>query len=550
MIRIGQLKIPADMPEARIREELEARAARTLRIPAEKIHLHRILRRSLDARRKPELYSVYTIAVKTELSPREEERALRRARSRDAAIWHETRYHFPVKGTQPCEARPVVVGAGPAGLFCALLLAENGYRPLLVERGRRVEERAEDIERFWRTGRLDPASNVQFGEGGAGAFSDGKLNSGIGDRSGRSAAVLETFVEAGAPQDILYESRPHVGTDLLRKILPVIRERIEKAGGEIRFGTLCEGLDVEDGAVRGIRLRDAEGAYALETGIVVLAPGHSARDTFRWLADAGIAMQQKAFAAGLRVSHPQRMIDAAQYGPQSEDTYARLPAATYKLTAKTAGGRGVYSFCMCPGGYIVNASSEEGGTVVNGMSDHARDSGRANSAIVVTVSPEDFGSEDPLAGAALQRELEERAYARGAGAVPVQSFADYERGAVGTTASRGAEDLCIRGQIRDADLRGVLPAQVEEAFLEGMHVFDRQIPGFAGPEAVLAGVETRTSSPVRIVRDESLQASLRGLFPCGEGAGYAGGILSAAVDGIRTAEAVAAIYRPMEERQK
>ena len=380
MIRIGQLKIPADMPEARIREELEARAARTLRIPAEKIHLHRILRRSLDARRKPELYSVYTIAVKTELSPREEERALRRARSRDAAIWHETRYHFPVKGTQPCEARPVVVGAGPAGLFCALFLAENGYRPLLVERGRRVEERAEDIERFWRTGRLDPASNVQFGEGGAGAFSDGKLNSGIGDRSGRSAAVLETFVEAGAPQDILYESRPHVGTDLLRKILPVIRERIEKAGGEIRFGTLCEGLEIENGAVRGIRLRDAEGAYAPETGIVVLAPGHSARDTFRWLADAGIAMQQKAFAAGLRVSHPQRMIDAAQYGPQSEDTYARLPAATYKLTAKTAGGRGVYSFCMCPGGYIVNASSEEGGTVVNGMSDHARDSGRANSA--------------------------------------------------------------------------------------------------------------------------------------------------------------------------
>ncbi len=550
MIRIGQLKISAEIPEAEREEALLQKAGRLLRLAPDRLRLYRILRRSLDARHKPEIMYVYTIALETGLDRSRERRLCEKTRNRDIVPFEDTPYVFPAAGTQVLRHRPIVIGAGPAGLFCALLLAEQGYRPLLIERGRSVEDRAADIRRFWETGRLDPSSNVQFGEGGAGAFSDGKLNSGIHDRSGRSSRVLEIFAECGAPADICYDARPHVGTDRLQALLPVLRRRILAAGGEIRFGTCCVGLDIQEGRVCGVRLDNGNGREELVPAeAVVLAPGHSARDTFRWLRDSGIEMQQKAFAMGYRVSHPQSMIDEAQYGKR-EPGKAPLPAASYKLKTSADDGRGVYSFCMCPGGYIVNASSEEDGTAVNGMSDRARDSGRANSAIVVSVRTEDFGGDDVLAGVELQQTLEHRAFRLGGGAVPVQRFPDMETGRVSRLAGEEEETLCIRGRARSENLRGLMPPYIEEAFIGAMHVFDRQIPGFAGQEAWVAGIESRTSSPVRIVRDEALQASVKGLYPCGEGAGYAGGILSAAVDGIRAAEQIGAAYAPMEDRKQ
>ena len=557
MIRLGQLKIPVQTPAEEREALLLKKAGRLLRRSTDSLRIVKILRRSLDARRKPELFYVYTIAVETGMKPEQEQRLCAKLRNKEISIYSKTIYCFPSPGSKMLSHRPVVIGAGPAGLFCALFLAEHGYRPLLVERGRSVERRAEDIRRFWETGRLDPDSNVQFGEGGAGAFSDGKLNSGIGDPSGRASRVLEIFTECGAPSDICYEARPHVGTDRLQALLPVLRERILSAGGEIRFETCCTGLEISEGKITGVHLHTSAGQdpadYIIPAEVAVLAPGHSARDTFRWLRDSGIQMAQKPFAMGYRVSHPQTMIDSAQYGIQKEADVSgtadpmmqSLPAASYRLRASAADGRGVYSFCMCPGGYIVNASSEPGGTAVNGMSDRARDSGRANSAIVVTVRTEDFGSDDVLAGVDLQRKLELRAFERGNGGIPIQRFPDMERNEHSTFSPEETEGLSIRGQYVSAGLRGLMPAFIEEAFMEGMHAFDRQIPGFSGREAVVAGIESRTSSPVRIVRDNEMTASVEGLIPCGEGAGYAGGILSAAVDGIRAAEQIASEHAPL-----
>jgi len=545
MIRISQMKLPC----GHSREALEGKIYRALRLKNGQPIRFEIRRHSIDARKKPQLFDIYTVDVDLGNSFKADQKLVAKLRSKEIAAVQPESYRFPEQGSEEMARRPVVIGAGPAGLFCALMLAEHGYRPILLERGRCVEERSMDIEKYWETGVLDPASNIQFGEGGAGTFSDGKLNTQINDKTGRSAEVLRIFVEAGAPQDILYESKPHIGTDKLRVVIPAIRERIIAAGGEVRFGAQVTDICAEKGAVKAVILADGG---KIETDTVVLAPGHSARDTMRALFESGIPMQQKAFAVGLRVSHPQSLIDRSQYGVWDKEEMRKLglSAANYKLTAKATSGRGVYSFCMCPGGYIVDASSEPGRIAVNGMSEHARDSGRANSAIVCTVGPEEFGSDHPLQGMVFQQELEEKAFRLGSGCVPVQRYQKLKEGFEQGESSGNLkdeylrrEDLCIRGRWKESDLSGLLPVALTRDFIEGMEYFERKIGGFAGPEAVCAGLETRTSSPVRIPRGEDLQAKIRGLYPCGEGAGYAGGIMSAAMDGIRVAEAIRRRFR-------
>ena len=549
MIRISQLKLPC----GHSMEDLESKVRRTLRLNKGQPLRIEIRKHSVDARKKPQLFDIYTVDADPGIGPNAEKKLIAKLHSKDITAAELSEYRFPEAGSEKMEKRPVVIGAGPAGLFCALMLAEHGYRPILLERGRSIDERSRDIEKYWETGVLDPSSNIQFGEGGAGTFSDGKLNTQINDKTGRSSEVLRIFVSAGAPEDILYEGKPHIGTDKLRTVIPAIRERIIAAGGEVRFETQVTDLKISDGAVRAVIL---QGGGLLETDTVVLAPGHSARDTIRALYERGIPMQQKDFAVGLRVSHPQRLIDRSQYGVCEKEEMERLglSAASYKLTARASSGRGVYSFCMCPGGYIVDASSEAGRIAVNGMSEHARNSGRANSAIVCTVGAEEFGGSHPLQGMLFQQKLEEKAFRLGHGSVPVQryhklreKFLQTEKSGEGTdrAPSDGAadeylktQDLCIRGRWREADLSDLLPRDLTRDFIEGMEYFDRKIEGFAGPEAFCAGLETRTSSPVRIPRGEDLQAEIRGLYPCGEGAGYAGGIMSAAMDGIRVAEAI------------
>ena len=392
MIRISQLKLPVDHS----REDLEKKIEKTLRIPMSQVKNWQIVRQSVDARKKEELLYIYTIDVKTG----REEQTVKRARNQNVALCREQPYRFPSSGSAPLKKRPVIVGEGPAGLFCGLMLARAGYRPLILERGEAVEERSRKVAAFWAGGPLDPNSNVQFGEGGAGTFSDGKLNTLVKDKTGRNRKVLETFVEFGADPAILYQAKPHIGTDVLYGIVRSMREEIQRLGGEVRFSSQVTGLILRDGQAEGVLLKSGE---AISSPAIVLAIGHSARDTFYSLNSQGIPMEPKPFAVGLRIQHPQTMIDLSQYGPKGAEI---LGPASYKLTHQTKTGRGVYSFCMCPGGYVVNASSEEGRLAVNGMSYHARDGKNANSALIVTVTPEDFGGDGPLAGVEFQRRLE------------------------------------------------------------------------------------------------------------------------------------------------
>ena len=555
MIQIRQLKL---MPGHSDRE-LTEKAARILRIRPEEIASLRVVRQSIDARKKPEIRLIYTVDVKL-VGAREEKVLLSCRKNLDVGPAPEVRYRFPEPGKEILAERPLIIGTGPAGLFCGYLLAKAGYRPLLLERGEDVESRTRRVEEFWKTGVLSADSNVQFGEGGAGTFSDGKLNTLVKDKDGRNTEVLKIFVENGAPEEIRYESRPHVGTDVLSRVVKHMRERILSWGGEVRFSTRVTELVIEGGRVRGVVCENGE---RIDAGAVVLAIGHSARDTFAMLEKKGIPMEAKSFAVGFRVEHPQELINLSQYAQRRPEA---LPPASYKLTAKTSEGRGVYSFCMCPGGYVVNASSEPGRLAVNGMSYSGRNGKNANSAIIVSVTPQDYGAGGPLAGIQFQRMLEERAFRAAGGAVPVQRYADY----AGTERENGSAVAEADGMVREkrerhvpadfapaikgawkfADLRDILPSSVRKAFLEGMEAFDRIIPGFADDAVCLSGVESRTSSPVRIPRDETLQSSVRGLYPCGEGAGYAGGITSAAMDGMRVAEAIAARYQIFQKNER
>ena len=509
--------------------------ARSLGIREEEISHFEIQKRSIDARKKPELFYVYSVLVWVANEKKVLEHALRNKRAKEQfSIAEKTTFAFPAPKTEVFhDGRPVIIGAGPAGLFCAYYLALAGLRPLLLERGKKVDERQADVERFWLTGKLDPNSNVQFGEGGAGTFSDGKLNTLVKDKDGRNHAVLETFVKFGAKEEILYDAKPHIGTNELSKIIKNMRNAIIENGGEMRFECQMTEVLIQNDRLCGIVVNDNE---RIECEDLVLAIGHSARDTFSMLYQKGIPMEAKPFAVGFRAEHPQEMINVSQYGIKDP---GMLGAAPYKVTAKTKSGRGVYSFCMCPGGYVVNASSEEGRLAVNGMSYSARDGKNANSAVIVTVNPEDYGGSGPLAGIAFQRDLEEKAYRLGGGKIPVQRFGNYQKPLeeVNDPAAFTSELMpCCKGEYAWADLRGLLPKECRESLIEGMHQFGRQIDGFDRDDCILSGIESRTSSPVRILRDEQLSSSIRGIYPCGEGAGYAGGITSAAMDGLRIAQ--------------
>ena len=453
---------------------------------------------------------------------------------------NERHYSFPKPGDQPLETRPVIVGSGPAGLFCAWYLARAGYRPLVLERGEEAHIRQKTVNRFWKNGVLDPESNVQFGEGGAGTFSDGKLNTLVKDSSGRNREVLKRFTEAGADPEILYQQKPHLGTDVLVNIVQTMRRQIEEMGGTFRFRSKVTDLYTENGKLKAVEINHTEQVPAQ---VCVLAVGHSARDTFFMLKDRGLAMEPKAFAVGLRIEHPQSMINQDLYG---EPENKILGSASYKVTHTCENGRGVYSFCMCPGGYVVNASSEEGRLAVNGMSNHARDGKNANSAVIVTVTPEDFGGAegDPLAGVAFQRKLEEQAWKLGQGKIPVQLYHDFKENKESQEFGEVTPEFC--GGYQFANLRRLMPEPLSEALVEGIDRFGQIIKGFDRPDGILAGIESRTSSPVRIPRNQDLESDVKGLYPCGEGAGYAGGITSAAMDGIRMAEVVAGRFRPFE----
>lgn len=532
MIRISQIKIAAHKEQM---PALEQEIRRLLHLKPQVALQYQIVKKSIDARKKESIFCIYTVDV-AGLS--REEKLVQHCRKQNVTLVQPEQVPQPVPGEGLLRHRPVVIGAGPAGLFAALLLAEHGYRPLLLERGQDVDTRTADVENFWRTGVLNVRSNVQFGEGGAGTFSDGKLNSVIKDR--RCGQVLKTFVRFGAPQEILYQAKPHIGTDRLKQVVKGIRQAIVAAGGEVRFASQVTGLQLEDGALRGLEINGGE---QLAADVAVLAIGHSARDTFASLHQQQIAMEQKAFAIGVRVEHLQRRINLAQYG--MERPYAHLGAADYKLTYQAANGRAVYSFCMCPGGQVVAAASEDGLLAVNGMSLFARDGENANSALVVNVTPEDFPGDDSLAGVEFQRRWERLAYElSGSYRAPVQLVGDFLADRQST--AFGSVRPSYRPGTVFGELKRCLPDFVVEALREAIPVFGQKIKGYDDADAVLSGVETRTSSPVRIVRDDRYQSpSARGLYPCGEGAGYAGGIMSAAVDGLRIAEQIIIAYQPL-----
>ncbi len=530
MLQISQLKLKLEQSE----KELYKLAAKTLKIKEEEIKKLIITKKSVDAR-KEEICYVYQIEVMVE----DEEKKAARLKNVNVTIAKRNVYQFKPTGEENLEKRPIIAGFGPAGLFCGLLLARHGYRPIIIERGEAVEKRVVSVEEFWKTGKLNTRSNVQFGEGGAGTFSDGKLNTMIKDQFGRNHFVLQVLAEHGAPEEILYLNKPHIGTDKLREVVKAIRQEIISLGGEVRFQTCLTDILMKDGRVTGIELEHKE---VLKCSVLVLALGHSARDTFKLLHEKGMNLTPKSFAIGLRMEHPQELISRNQYGSR----YDKLPPADYKLTHNAVNGRGIYSFCMCPGGFVVNASSEEGHTAVNGMSNHGRNEKNANSALIVTVTPEDYFKETgmnnyPLAGVEFQRIWEAKAYERGKGAVPVQLYGDFKNNRV--SSGFGAMTPNLKGSYSLSNLRECLPDYVSAALIDGIENFERKIKGFSREEMILSGVETRTSSPIRMERDDGFEANIAGIYPCGEGAGYAGGITSAAVDGIKVFEAIASKYK-------
>ena len=525
MIVINQIKLDISHTE----EQLRNKVCKALQLNKDASFEYGILKRSLDARKKPALFFVYSIYVKCE----KEERILKRNKGKNIARLRDFSYKRPVCGDTVLPHRPVVIGAGPAGLFAAYLLTELGYKPIVIERGKDVDNRKKDVQTFWETGALDTESNVQFGEGGAGTFSDGKLNTAVKDSNNRQRFVLETFIKYGANPNILYDNKPHIGTDVLCTVIKNMREDLIKRGCEFCFETKVTDFVIENQTLTKVICEEKE----IPCEVCVLAIGHSARDTFRRIHELQIPMECKNFAVGFRVEHPQDMINESQYGSRGVEG---LMASPYKVTSNFPNGRGVYSFCMCPGGYVVNSSSMEGYTVVNGMSYSKRDSTNANSAIIVSVGPKDYKADDPLAGMRYQMELEKKVYELGKGMVPQQLFGDYCKNQ--TSLGYGEFETCLKGTACFSNLRGIFNEEIEESFIEAMHHFNKIIDGFDREDAILSGVEARTSSPVRIQRNENFESAVKGLYPCGEGAGYAGGIMSAAMDGLKVAEAIIQKY--------
>ena len=546
MIRIGQIKLEINekttYEENALKEMLTAKAAKKLRVAVGDITFLEISKHSVDARKKPLLFDVYVVDVTVKGN---EEKLVRKLKDNNISLYEKKVFDFwqgISKENFSEDKRVVIVGCGPAGLFCGYELAKHGFKPLILERGSDVDKRIEIVRTFWEKGQLNPATNVQFGEGGAGTFSDGKLNTMVKDKLGLGDRVLDIFIDSGAPSKIRYEAKPHIGTDILQRVVKNIRNEYISAGGEILFDSQVTDILIGEGKVRGVCCNDKY--YPCD--LLVLAIGHSARDTFKLLFDKGVKMQPKPFAVGFRVEHPQSLINESQYGKKYAGV---LPAAPYKLTTTTGEGRGVYSFCMCPGGYVVNASSEQGMLAVNGMSYSGRNGTNANSAIIITVDPQDFGGSDVLSGVEFQRNLEKKAYELAGGCIPVEyygNFKSYVNGAGNDDIKHVTgfihEDFVpqMKGDYRFANVHEILPRELNRAFVEGMDNFGRSIKGYNDDRALVSGVESRTSSPVRILRGEDgTSENVKGLFPCGEGAGYAGGIMSAAMDGIRIARLVA-----------
>jgi len=521
MIRINELRLPINHNETVLINKIKKI------LNTDKSFQYEILRRSLDARKKPELFYSYVI----DINIKDEVKVLKRADKKAVLVSpKEYKFNYSIDSINEID-RPVIIGLGPAGLFAALFLSRAGFKPIVIERGASVYERSKDVESFWKTGVLNTESNVQFGEGGAGAFSDGKLNTLVKDKYGRNREVLKILVEKGAPKEILYDHKPHVGTDRLIEVVSNISKEIIGNGGEIHYHTKASKFLITDGKIKGVITDNGD---VFNTNFVILAVGHSARDTFKELFDCGVYMEPKPFAVGFRVEHPVEIINQNQYGsPYIEE----LGNSNYKLTHQCNDGRGVYSFCMCPGGYVVNASSEENLLAINGMSYYTRASKHSNSAIIVSINPKDYGDGiNPLSGIEFQRKLEKKAYDIGMGKIPVETYAEYKD-------KKLKENVVLepvnKGMWVHAPVHEILPDELSNDFIEGMEYFGRIIDGFNADETIVSGVESRTSSPLRINRDESFNSNILGLYPAGEGAGYAGGITSAAMDGIATAEKVA-----------
>lgn len=526
MIRIRDISLPPDGDMGR----LAAAAAKQLRIRPEAIRTLTIRRRSVDARKKNDVRVIYTVDAEVQGS---EEKILKLARSPKVSAAKELPYEIPKPESLP-EKRPVIVGFGPAGMFCALVLAMAGARPLILERGQDAVTRRKKVEQFWKTGTLDPECNVQFGEGGAGTFSDGKLNTGVNNP--RIGWVLEQFADAGAGGEILYDAKPHIGTDVLYAVVQNLREKIVQYGGEVRFGWKMTGLHSENGVLCAIDAAHDGVTERIDCDRLVLAIGHSARDTFETLYDYGLPMEAKPFSMGVRIEHKQSMVNESQYGP-----FANAPglsAADYKLNVKLPDGNSAYTFCMCPGGSVVAAASEEGRVVTNGMSNAARNGENANAALLVTLKPEDFPEQGVLGGMHWQRQIERTAFLAGGGdyRAPAQLVGDFLAGR--PSEKLGGVQPTYRPGVTLGDLHDVLPEKITGVLEQAIPALDRYLHGYAGADAVMTAPETRSSSPVRILRDETRQSAIRGIYPCGEGAGYAGGIMSAALDGMQTAEAI------------
>ena len=556
MLQINQVKLLPNYVEADIRNKIidELCLKRIFKyMPA---FSYKIIRRSIDARKKPDVYYTFTFAVDFK-NEKTEEIVIKKCKNKNLSKYNPAIYNPKTNIKNNCKRRPVVVGEGPCGLFAGYILAKAGLMPIIIERGDKVDKRVEKVDEFWSTGSVDENTNVQFGEGGAGTFSDGKLNTLVKDKTGKNQFVLNTFVKYGANEEIAYDAKPHVGTDVLRDVVVNLRDEIISLGGDVI--NLCRLTDIvaDNKKIKAISVDNYSGedieikldllsdkTITLSSGInmidvddVILAIGHSSRDTFNKLYSMGIHIEQKNFALGIRIQHPQCMIDNSQYGVNHSE---KLPKAVYKVTNHTSNNRDVFSFCMCPGGYVVNASSVPGHTCVNGMSYSGRDSINANSALIVAVDRKDFGSDNPLAGMHLQEKLEKRAFEIGNGHIPVQLFSDFCNNEIST--DFGEVKPAFKGKTCFANLREIFPEEVSEALIESINKFGYTIEGFDSKDAILAAIESRTSSPIRITRDDTMQSNIIGLYPAGEGAGYAGGIMSAAMDGIRVAEAIIQKY--------